>query len=183
MAKLSADRFNNLKARVKAECLRRAYSGSVASYGGTTYDYSVTPATGTVAKQEHRDKIATPLNAINSNTITTASGQKVISESDMVNMEAFTTVLEKRTKTDNSGTDCKTGCTGMCYGCQDTCYNVCTSCTGNCTGSCSGSCDGCCSYDCSSSCDGCSDDCGDTCGDACHEDCGGSCMDDCGLLG
>ena len=60
MAKVSADRFNELKARVKAECQRRAYSGSVSSYGGTAYDYSVVPAAGVIVKEEHREKNSNP---------------------------------------------------------------------------------------------------------------------------
>lgn len=67
---ISASRMNDLKARVKAECLRRAKSGSVTSYGGADYDYSITPSTGVIIKKEHKDKNATPLNAINSDKIT-----------------------------------------------------------------------------------------------------------------
>lgn len=43
---ITAERFNNLKARVKAECQRRSKAGeasgsvSVSSYAGTEYDYS-----------------------------------------------------------------------------------------------------------------------------------------------
>lgn len=170
MAKISADRFNELKARVKAECQRRAYSGSVSSYGGTTYDYSVVPATGVVIKDEHREKIATPLNAINSDVITKTTGIETIGEADMVAMEAFTTTLETRTQADYQGTDCRSGCTGMCYGCQGTCYNACTSCTG-----CSGSCGDVCTYGCTYSCQGCSGTCFAACADSCSNGCGGSC--------
>lgn len=44
MAVVKAERFTSLKAMVKAEVLRRNRSGSVASYGGAAYDYSVQPA-------------------------------------------------------------------------------------------------------------------------------------------
>ena len=64
MALISADRFIALKAEVKAECQRRSYTGSVSSYGGTEYDYSVTPASGGTVLKEHYTKIAEPLNAI-----------------------------------------------------------------------------------------------------------------------
>ena len=43
---ITAERFNNLKARVKAECQRRSKAGeasgsvSVSSYAGTENDYS-----------------------------------------------------------------------------------------------------------------------------------------------
>ena len=84
MALVKADRFKNLKSRVKAECLRRAHSGSVASYGGSAYDYSAAPASGGIARQEHRDKIAAPLNAINSSKVPNASGQKVVQEGNKI---------------------------------------------------------------------------------------------------
>ena len=68
---ISPERFNNLKARVKAECQRRNASGSVASYGGSSYDYNTIPAKGTIIAAEHRDKIMQPLKAINSSKINT----------------------------------------------------------------------------------------------------------------
>ena len=174
MALVSSDRIADLKERVKAECARRAFSGSVVSYAGTEYDYTVTPASGVIIKQEHRDKIATPLNAINSDIIAKASGQITISDGDITNMEAFVTVLESREPTDNQGTDCKGGCTGMCYGCQGTCYNGCTtSCSGSCTG-CSGTCTATCADSCSSGCRG-------GCWNACTgcTGCSGSCKGSC----
>lgn len=65
--RIKADRINQLKADVKAECLRRAYvsttsgSTSVESYGGTDYDFTIVPAEGTIVKQEHREKNIEPL--------------------------------------------------------------------------------------------------------------------------
>jgi hypothetical protein len=44
--KALSERITDLKALVKAECLRRAYTGSVASYGGADYDYIVSSAIG-----------------------------------------------------------------------------------------------------------------------------------------
>ena len=170
---ITPKRINDLKARVKAECARRAYSGSVTSYSGTSYDYTNTPATDKSIDQEHRTKIATPLNAINSSVITQAnSGQSVISDADITAMEAFTTVLEKRAITDHAGSDCKSGCTGMCYGCQGTCYNACTGCTG-CSGTCSGGCTSC------SGCSGCGDACSSGCGTACGKGCAATCNNSC----
>ena len=37
---VDVDRLIKLKEKVKAECLRRKYTGSVSSYGGTSYDYT-----------------------------------------------------------------------------------------------------------------------------------------------
>jgi len=186
MGLVSADRFNELKARVKAECARRAYADSVASYGGTDYDYTTTPASGTLIKQEHRDKIAIPLNAISEDMIPIASGLPVVLDEDLLSMEAFITVLEQRSPTDSEGTDCSGGCAGMCYGCQGTCYNNCSGCGNSCSNNCSGGCKGGCTSDCGGcggSCDascegGCLYSCYDICsgcGGACSNDCKGSC--------
>ena len=43
MAYIEAERFAALKARVKAECLRRCHTGSVAEYGGEKYEYTNSP--------------------------------------------------------------------------------------------------------------------------------------------
>ena len=180
---ISAERFNSLKARVKAECSRRASKGnasnsvSVSSYADTAYDYTQAAEAGKLIKAEHRDKIATPLNAINSSVITAAEGQTVITEADLLSMEAFTTTLESRDKADRTGTDCLGGCTGMCYGCTS-----CTSCTG-CSGctSCSGCSGGCwkqCNNSCEGGCSGCTG-CSGTCQGSCQTVCSNNCSPTC----
>lgn len=181
MSLISAERFNELKARVKAECTRRAYAGaatgsiSVADYAGTDYDYTVEPASGTTIRQEHRDKIATPLNAINSGTIPMASGQLIISDDDLLSMETFTTTLESRRYSDSSGTDCSGGCTGMCYGCQGTCYDSCSGCGDSCSNNCSGDCGG----DCQGNCYGCGSGCNLECAINCEGGCKSTCVQVC----
>lgn len=172
--KITADRFNNLKARVRAECLRRAYAGtasgskSVSSYGGTSYDYSTTPAKGGKILAEHRNKLSGPLNAINSNTITSATGGTYITDAELTTMEAFVTTLEKQSITNYSSTNCSGGCTGLCYGCTGTCYNACSGCTDTCRDDCSGYCDAACESDCVQGCSGsCSGDCADGCSSTC----------------
>ena len=170
---LEASRVNNLKARVKAECERRASVGSVASYAGTDYDYTLTPAPGVLVKQEHRDKIAIPLNAINADTVSNiAIGKTLIQDADITNMEGFITVLEKREKTDNSGSDCKSSCTGMCYGCTGTCTG---SCSGGCSTTCTGSCSGNCGSNCWDACKGCGDACWARCTSSCDTRCDYTC--------
>ena len=67
------DRLTKLKAKVKAECLRRKYTGSVENYGSSTYDFSNNPTVGGVIKREYYDKNATPLNAINNNLVPKAN--------------------------------------------------------------------------------------------------------------
>lgn len=204
MSVAKADRFTTLKAKVKAEMQRRNQSGSVASYGGSSYDYTVPPAAGKTVQKEHRDKLIGPMQAVNSNVIPAAKG--IISEDELANLETRVAVWGARQMTDRSGSDCKSGCTGTCYtgcatgcsgcsgcsGCGSGCPNSCSGCTGcsgcggACSSSCSGGCDGCtscsgdcegctgCSGDCRSSCRGCSG-CGEACSSSCSGGCGGGC--------
>ena len=166
MALISASRMNSLKARVKAECQRRSQTNSVATYGGTSYDYTTVPATGVLVTKEHRDKNAVPLNAINSDTISGANTQTLVTDSDVTAMEAFVTVLEKRALTDDTASDCKGSCAGACYSCTGSCASGCSSCTGTCTGTCKGGCQGC-SSDCKTECNWCDNTCYATCMDWC----------------
>ena len=85
MAAITPERIVQLKSEVKLECQRRNRTGSVASYGGTAYDYSVQPQTGSRVLKEHYTKNATPLNAI-SMSLPTEAGQ--IKENDIATMEA-----------------------------------------------------------------------------------------------
>lgn len=195
MSLISADRFNTLKAKVKSECQRRAYVGektgskSVSSYANSEYDYTIKPNPSTIIKQEHKNKITIPLNAINSNVVSNSSSNLIVSEQEIVTLSSFANSLTSRSKTDHSGTDCSGGCTGMCYGCIGTCYNQCsgcgsscqTGCSNSCSGDCSGDCEGGCSGGCKGGCEGCTDSCTGncgTCGLACSSDCSGSCASD-----
>lgn len=174
---ITADRFNELKSEVKAECLRRKYvsttSGSVSveSYGGTDYDYSTTPADDVCIKIEHKDKNVVPLAVINSDNVP-ATGATVIQETDMAQMEAFVTLCKAQAVVDKTASNntCKGGCTGMCY----------SVCTGECSGTCSGTCSGGCSTTCSGGCSGgCKGDCDGTCSGGCDGDCDGTCTGGC----
>lgn len=197
MSVVKADRFTALKARVKAEMQRRNQSGSVAGYGGSSYDYAVAPAAGGVVRAEHRDKLVTPMRAVNPDLVPASAGS-VIRESELANLETRVTAWSARSMTDQSGSDCKSGCTGTCYtgcatgctGCGSGCPNSCTGCGSGCPTGCSGcgsgcptSCSGCgsgCPTGCSgcgSGCDGCSG-CGSGC-DGCSG-CGGACSSGCG---
>lgn len=190
MATVKADRFAALKAKVKAECLRRSYEGSVASYGGASYDYSEAPAAGRVIRQEHRDKLIGPMRAVNSDVI--PAGQGVVSEEELKNLETRATVWAARSIADQSGSDCKTGCTGTCYtgcttgcsGCSGGCSGGCkgcsgcgSGCAGGCTGECTTGCSGC-GNACSTNCDGCTG-CGSDCQTGCGQGCGSGCARTC----
>ena len=178
MATVRAARFTALKAKVKAECQRRNGSGSVASYGGSAYDYTVVPQTGGTVLKEHRDKLTGPMSAINSSAVPATSGEKIISEAEMANMETRIAVWSARSKTDRSGSDCRTGCTGMCYtSCTGGCYGCGSGCPTGCSGCGSGCPTGCsgCGSGCPGSCSGCGSGCPNGC-----SGCGGSCSYGCG---
>lgn len=175
----SATDFINLKARVKAECARRKYNGSVASYATATYDYTVVPSANTVPLPEHFNKIITPMNAmVNTGLSTVSSGSLVV---QLASISSTLSTLEAKDVTaSNSG--CKSSCTGLCQG---TCTGTCTSgCSSGCKGSCKGSCSGSCASQCIDTCkDVCASDCTATCGLGCSfgcvDTCSGTCSDGC----
>lgn len=195
MSVVKADRFTALKARIKAEMQRRNQSGSVEGYGGSAYDYTVAPAAGKTVRAEHRDKLVTPMRAVNSD-LAPASVGSVIKESELANLETRVTAWAARSMTDQSGSDCKSGCTGTCYtgcatGCGSGCETGCTGCSGGCEGcggNCSGYCGGCdgacksgCTDECTKECIGsCRYGCLGSCENSCLSDCGKTCSNGCG---
>lgn len=74
---LTPDEIISIKARVKAECQRRQYNGSVSSYAGTAYDFTTVPTKNEKILADHYDKISIPLNAINNTKgfITSSQGK------------------------------------------------------------------------------------------------------------
>ena len=165
-----AQEYISLKSRIKAEVLRRQYTGSVSSYGGTSYDYTVEPKVGDFVKAEHYNKLNEPLRAINSDDLleNVVSGDKI---REIATLEARTTLLESKALTSSSSnTGCKASCTGLCS----------TACTGTCSGGCSGSCTGTCSGTCSGGCTGCSGGCSGQCTGGCGGSCSGACWGSCG---
>lgn len=168
MAIVKAERFTALKAKVKAEMLRRDQSGSVAAYGGSAYDYTEPPAAGKTIRQEHRDKLAGPMSAVNSQDIPATSGAKPVTEAELSAMETKIAVWAARPITDNSGSDCRSGCTGTCYtGCNTGCSGCGSGCPAGCSTGCVSYCAGACAQ-------GCAIDCGSGCSSACSS-CGGNC--------
>ena len=170
MSTISYEQFTALKAKVKAECLRRNYKDPVASYGGSGYDYSLTPSAGVLTLEEHYEKIAIPMNAINStNTPITEGYQKIVLADDIQKNLELVELYAKRDYFDASGRDCSYSCTGLCYGCQGTCHGNCVNtCTGTCDNTCTGYCTGCtnsCWGGCYTGCTGCS---------GCTHSCGGN---------
>ena len=187
MIKVSAQRYNNLKAEVKAECARRSNvsttsgSTSVASYAGTAYDYTITPASGVIIKEEHYTKNKVPLAAIKSGI---GSDSKLIDDSNMTELESFVTLCKAQGKEDKTAANntCSGGCTGLCYltctgSCSGGCSNTCSGdCSNSCENSCRGDCENSCTGDCDGSCKGGCDGCSGYCGAACEANCS---SDDC----
>lgn len=176
---LSTDAIN-LKAKVKAEMLRRCRSGSVAAYGGAAYDFTVAPTKNGPVKGEHLKKILEPMQAVNPDGLPTYPGE--ITEAQQIALENKIMQWSRRSITDRSATDCKSGCTGTCYsGCTTGCYTGCSSCSGcdGCDG-CDGGCEGC-GSGCASSCEGCDGcrGCGSGCASSCDGGCRTSCTGDC----
>lgn len=175
---ITASDFIAIKARVKAECKRRKYNGSVATYGGADYDYTVTPTADSVPLPEHFNKIIVPMNKIiNTGRSKVSSGSIVEALNDIA---SSLTTLEGISATASSS-GCKSSCTGLCQG---TCTTGCTGCTGTCKGGCGSGCSsGCgtsCSNNCSTSCSGgCSASCDGSCVNGCGEYCEGGCTGNC----
>ena len=173
-----ASDFVSLKARVKAEMNRRCRSGSLTSYAGTNYDYSVTPASNGKILPEHLNKLTTPVNAISDCGIAEKQSGDVIPA-----LDDFDTKLSSHEAFPmrGSGTDCASSCSGLCSsgcwnscsGCGGSCSYDCSGCSGTCSGSCSGSCSGGCDGSCGGACwrDGCTSN----CTAACRMDCTGGC--------
>lgn len=162
MSLISAERFNELKAKVKAECLRRDRIGSVAAYADSSYDFTVVPTSGSKILQEHYIKNATPLNAISGDIPT--DGNRVIKESDIAALEEKVKLLASKGLR-SSDTGCSASCTGLCS----------SACSGGCSGGCKGDCEGSCSGDCDGSCKGgCEGSCGDQCS-SCSDECSTNC--------
>ncbi len=181
MSVVKADRFTALKAKVKAEMLRRNQSGSVAAYGGSEYDYAQPPEKGGLVRSEHREKVITPMRAVNSDLVGEAQGA-AIGEEELADLETRVGVWAARTITDRSGSDCKSGCTGTCYtGCVTGCQGCGSGCPTGCSGCGSGCPTGC--SNCGSGCStGCSS-CGGKCGSDCTSECDSACTDTCGTSG
>ena len=169
-----ASDFIAIKARVKAECARRKYNGSVASYADSSYDYTVEPSDGNVPLPEHFNKIIVPLNAItDTGRSQTQNGYLVRS---MSGINSALTALEAIAETAASS-GCSASCTGLCQG---TCATGCTGCTGGCSGSCGSGCSTGCSGGCKTTCrDLCADDCTGECEESCSSYCSGGCDGGC----
>jgi len=168
-----------LKAKVKAEVLRRNQSGSVASYGSSSYDFTSgeNPVVGAVVAATAYNKIVDPVRAINSSGIPSSLSTGAII-SNLGNTNSRVDVFRVRNLTDRTGTDCASGCTGTCYtGCSTGCYTGCTDACSGCGSGCANSCGGCggCDGGCWDACSGCGSGCANGCTGSCQGGCGNGC--------
>ena len=144
---ITAERLNELKAKVKAEMQRRnstEHGASLSSYAGTAWDFSTTPKNGDVITDEHVQKVIDPLIEVNDflydNSFRTGKSGL---EQTFYKAEKYVDSISKIGKTDaNSG--CRGACTGLC---QDACVGQCLGCSGTCQNQCQG-----CSHTCGSGC-------------------------------
>lgn len=166
--KVIAQEFVNLKNRVRNEMNRRNGYGSMTAYAGSEYEFTNSALADTLLRAEYMTQNHIPLKAV-STTQLPENIKNIITESDMVAMEAKITKYEAQPRNARTNNDCDAYCSGMCVSqCTTTCSGGCRSgCTG-CSGGCSGRCSGCgsgCSGGCSSSCGGCDNKgCGPACG-------------------
>ena len=176
MAMITAQQLNAIKARVKAEMLRRCGYGSLYSYGAASYDFTVTPSAGTKVLTEQGQKVIDLILKIEDvpDLINVQQYQKVPTQfvNDVLSSEL--TKLEKEPM-NGSSSSCRGACTGLCLG---TCSSGCSGCSGGCSG-CSASCKSDCAANCGS---GCASGCGSSCQGGCGDSCGGcsGCSGGCG---
>lgn len=191
---LTAEEMNTLKAKVKAEMLRRNYgSGSLSQYGSADYDFVVNPTQGGLILTEHGEKTINLLLKIKpiDDLVEVKKGEVIKGGLD----SSLLTYVDNLAREPENGytSSCASLCTGLC---QSSCNDGCTSgCGGNCSGSCSGSCgnnctDGCedhcaygaCSGGCSNVCTGCQGTCEGYCNAECADSCEGTCSGGCNGL-
>ena len=177
------DRLTKLKAKVKAECLRRKYTGSVENYGSSTYDFSNNPTVGGVIGREYYDKNATPLNAINNNLVPKANitnAENVALNDEIYNMDYQVSAWMTTDKTNKDHSDCANSCTGLCLSCTGSCTSGCSN---TCRANCANDCTGVCGNGCTNSCRGCGSGCSGSCYGDCDGGCKGTCSVTCGYEG
>ena len=140
---ITAEKVIELKAKIKAEMLRRNGHGSLEKYAGSSYDFTITPVKGELIKAEHGQKTVDLLLKIEDYGDLTLSEQyskipssfteELLTEIDRLASETKTGLLTEKSS-------CRGDCTGLCVGsCIGQC-NGCTSCTASCGTGCASGC-------------------------------------------
>ena len=175
--KMLASDITALKARVKAEMLRRNQTGSIATYGSSSYDFSSSASSGAPIKVEHQTKTIGLIDKIKNTGIAAATNGSI---AKAINTASTLLATYEGTPMTSGTSDCASSCTGLCYtNCTGSCKSGCTSCSG-CSGSCSGGCEGC-TATCANGCQGsnCQGGCENSCIGSCSGGCTGSCTRSC----
>lgn len=160
---VTAQQANELHEKIKAEMLRRNGHGSLASFGGSDYNFTKAPTVGELVEVEHGDKTVDLILQIED------FGDLILSEQYSQIPTDFSEVLS--TEIDRLASEAKTGLTSEVSSCRGDC-------TGLCVGSCHGKCNGC--TGCTASCGtGCASGCNTTCTGGCQGNCTGSCNTGC----
>ena len=163
---VSAERFNNLKARLKEIFKNRHYYGAISKFEDDSYDFTVSPATGDIILSDQGSKVIDLILSINDiNDIQKIANDTYILR-DITAIEALVSKLEGQTPTTQNNL-CRGGCMGICI---DHCS---TACVGNCNTSCTdNNCAAGCTGECVHSCSSCSGNCA---GSGCRSDCRTNC--------
>ena len=210
MARITAEDFTAILARVQAELTRRNGNGDLSGYASTTvFPVNDPVSTGNLVKTSAVNTLLTGLGRINPAGLpVSVSAGDYINESTLDGISTKLSVFEKQPRGATSGNDCASLCSGMCVsqctttcsttctgGCQDSCSTTCTggcesACANNCTGGCKTSCSGSCSGSCTGGCDtgcggctactGCRNGCYHGCSTTCGSNCGYTCSPTCG---
>ena len=163
---MTVEELKTLKAKLKAEMLRRDGVGSLVAYGGSAYDFSTQPAVGMKTKPDFGEKTVDIFLKIEDfkdlkltqegNPIPRALGSLMLDEIDRLSKEVKTgesvdTVRDLFPTRQVEKTSCRGSCSGLCVG---SCISQCNGCTG-CTETCG--------TGCANGCSGCSGSCQETC--------------------
>lgn len=160
---MTAQQAIDLKAKLKAELLRRNGHGSVSTYGGSSYNFTTTPAKGQQVKLEHGQKTVDLFLKIKDygNLMLSQKSFPIPSDfTDELIAEVDKLAAESKTGKSTEVSSCRGACTGLCVG---SCHGNCNGCTG-CTASCG---------------TGCASGCNTGCGSGCVGNCKGSCNTGC----
>ena len=177
MARIKAEDFTAIQARVKAELTRRNGNGDLSSYAGSATDYpnNEPVATDELVRPSAVNKLLAGMRYINPDGVPAdvATDDKIL-ETTLPAIEARLATFEVQPRDATSGNDCSAACSGMCVS-QCT-----TTCSATCTGGCQESCTGGCKTTCTSACgQGCSNTCSGTCSGSCSGSCTGDCYTQC----
>lgn len=177
---MNTSELKELKAAIKAEMQRRNGFGSLAEYGTSTYDFTVTPVKDGKIRPEYGQKTIDLMLKIKDypglklvvadDPIPDAFNAGLINEvkklaNEKKTGESAKTVANLYPSREAETSSCRGACTGLCVG---TCIGNCNGCT-NCTASCGTGCASGCNSTCKSGCN-------TTCSAGCYTTCKGGSM-------